>query len=68
MPDINAKVPVNASGSQIVFTNKGVTPTIPSAAQPVMATAKSVGQTNAVVHGQVLTGGTVFGPIVDNPA
>lgn len=58
------KITINNSGSQISHSNPSVQPLAVGAGVPVTAVAKTAGNPNGVVHGQV-PGTTV---ILHNPA
>jgi hypothetical protein len=66
--EVHVNITSDNSGNQVKFHNPAQHPIPASAGQAVTASVKSVGQPNAVVHGQVNAGGLVLGPIVDNPA
>jgi len=68
MAEVHVNITSDASGNQIVFHNSGQVPLHPGAGQPVVAAAKTPGNPNGVVHGQVNPGGVILGPIVHNPA
>jgi hypothetical protein len=55
---------IHTTVSGVVVHNPAQHPLPPSAGKPIAASAKPVGQPNAVVHGQISNSSV----IVDNPA
>jgi len=61
----DTKITIDNSGNQIKHSTGPATVfSPPSTAQPIAIT--SAGSRNEV-HGQILTGGVVYGPVFDNP-
>jgi len=68
MADVHVNITSDSSGNYFKVHNPAQHPLPVSAGLTVTASTKTVGQPNAVVHGQVTTGTNVLGPVFDNPA
>jgi hypothetical protein len=62
------KITIDNNMSQVRHSNPATQPLPGSAGVAITATAKTVGNPNAVVHGQVNAGSSIPGPVFDNPA
>jgi hypothetical protein len=68
MAEAHITLTTDKSGNSFTLHNPGQTLIHPGAGAPVIAAAKTVGNSDGVAHGQTKAGGSIPGPILHNPA